>query len=103
MTLRSSAMASHLYRIAQEAVNNALKHGRARAISIHLLAQEDGLELRVEDDGAGIPADRARNASGGMGIQIMEYRARSMGGALRVTARASGGTVLSCCVPHCTR
>ncbi len=102
ITLRSSAMATHLYRIAQEAVNNALKHGHARTIAISLLAQDDGLELRVEDDGDGMPADRARNSSGGMGIPIMEYRARSIGGALRVRKGVSGGTVLSCCVPHCT-
>ena len=100
--LRNSAVATHLYRIAQEAVNNALKHGRARSIALRLLTQKEGLELRVEDDGAGMPARKARR-TGGMGIQIMLYRARSIGGSLLVRARDFGGTVVSCCVPHCTR
>jgi PAS domain S-box-containing protein len=103
MILRNSAMATHLYRIAQEAVNNALKHAGARTISIQLLPQDDGLELRVEDDGIGLRAGHERQSPGGMGLQIMDYRARRIGGALRVTPRASGGTVLSCCVPHATR
>jgi len=99
--LRNSAEATHLYRIAQEAVNNALKHGRARTIAMRLVAQNDRLELRVEDDGTGMPGSQSQ-PKGGMGIQIMQYRARSMGGSLLVAARASGGTVISCCVPHST-
>jgi PAS domain S-box-containing protein len=102
VTLRNSTVATHLYRIAQEAVSNALKHGHPRSIDLRLLPQGDKLELRVEDDGAGMPGGQAQRR-GGMGMQIMQYRSRSMGGTLLVASRDSGGTVISCCVPQCTR
>jgi two-component system CheB/CheR fusion protein len=98
--IRNKTTATHLYRIAQEAVNNSVRHGQARSIEIQLRAQDDQLELRVEDDGTG--ADTLAAVPGklsGMGLYIMDYRARTIGGTLRLGPSLSGGTTVSCCVP----
>ena len=93
--------ATHLYRIAQEAVNNALKHSGARDLSIRFTETEGWLDLTVEDDGKGI-GPRPRGAAG-MGLHTMEYRARSMGGTLQVFGRDPNGTVVRCRIPRPTR
>ena len=101
VTVKDNSVATHLYRIAQEAVANAAKHSQARRVSIRLRARADQIELRVEDDGAGL-SSAARSESTGMGLHIMDYRARTIGGTLHVGAGRRGGTVVSCCVP-CAR
>ena len=88
--------AMHLYRIAQEATNNAMKHGKARRIAVSLAAEAWGATLRIEDDGVGI--SKTSNSSGGMGLNIMQYRARLSGGELQVEPQPKGGTVVSCTV-----
>ena len=88
------SVAIHLYRIAQEAVGNAVKHGRARRIDIGLESKEDMIILRVRDDGRGIP--RERRVRMGMGLQIMRYRAEVIGGALNVHREPGGGTSVVC-------
>jgi signal transduction histidine kinase len=88
--------AMHLYRIAQEATNNAMKHGKAQRIVISLGGADSEATLRIEDNGVGIP--KTPNSSGGMGLNIMQYRARLSGGDLQVEAQPSGGTVVSCTV-----
>ncbi len=92
------ATATHLYRIAQEAVANAVKHSRARSLQIRLCTRAQDIELSVEDDGAGLSA-ASRSKSTGLGLHIMDYRARTIGGALRFARGRNGGTVVSCCVP----
>lgn len=94
---KDPVVATHLYRIAQEAINNALKHGHARLIQIRLSWSEAGLELAVEDDGNGLNPD-AVGQSHGMGLHIMEYRARSIGARFAVGPGSRGGTLVSCCV-----
>ena len=91
-------MATHLYRIAQEAVNNALKHSGALTLSIQIMESNDRVELRIEDDGKGVDLTPRRNA--GMGLYTMDYRARSMGGTLRLSRGDRGGTVVLCQVPR---
>jgi signal transduction histidine kinase len=86
--------ARHLYRIAQEAINNAIRHGRARSISISLEATKRATTLQVWDDGVGISAS-APNGTG-MGLSIMRYRARETGGELRIEEPKSGGTLVCC-------
>lgn len=86
--------ATHLYRIAQEAINNATKHGQARNIAISLEASDDILRLEVRDDGLGIATFGAKGT--GMGLAIMRYRARLTGGELAVEHPAEGGTLISC-------
>jgi signal transduction histidine kinase len=84
--------AMHLYRITQEAINNATKHGKANNIAISLDAADDLLTLRVLDDGLGISGPR----SNGMGLAVMRYRARLNGGELNIEQPKSGGTIISC-------
>jgi PAS domain S-box-containing protein len=97
--VKNSAIATHLYRIAQEAVNNAVKHSQAKNISIQLLSRPEHLELTIEDDGVGL-APPVPGRRGGMGLHIMDYRARSLGGTLRTSPGSHGGTTVSCCVPY---
>lgn len=86
--------AINLYHIAQEAVTNAARHGKASSIEIFLSADKAGGELRIEDDGGGIPQDA--DSRGGMGLRIMRYRADMIGGRLSLLPRPGGGTVVRC-------
>jgi PAS domain S-box-containing protein len=91
------AVANHLYRIAQEAVHNATKHGQARNIVIALRAADDGGALTVRDDGIGF-ADPAASHTG-MGLQIMRYRVSMIGGALEIARCGAHGTLVTCVFP----
>jgi two-component system, LuxR family, sensor kinase FixL len=86
--------ATHLYRIAQEAITNAVKHGKATCIEIGCVSSEGRLELTIADNGIGIPPGATEG--GGLGLHIMSYRARGIGGELSVLPRAGGGTVVRC-------
>jgi PAS domain S-box-containing protein len=94
----TTAMATHLYRIAQEAVNNAIQHGPARSIILRLESHDGRLKLEVEDDGHGISQNTLKQCRG-MGLHIMDYRARSVGGTFAFGPGSKGGTLISCCVP----
>ncbi|MDX1547060.1 MAG: PAS domain S-box protein [Rhodothermales bacterium] len=87
--------ATHLFRIAQEAVSNAVKHGRARHVRITLAAGERQARLRIHDDGVGFP-DELDEERRGMGVRIMHHRARVIGASLEITDALGGGTVLTC-------
>ena len=89
---------NHLYRIAQEALNNALKHSGAREVRLRLSSDIDSVRLEVTDDGCGIAP--AAPMSGGMGLQIMRDRATSIGARFMIGAGARGGTVVSCELPN---
>jgi PAS domain S-box-containing protein len=91
--ITGQAVACHLYRIAQEAVQNALKHSRAKNISITLVRLGARLVLSIQDDGAGISPRRKKT---GQGLANMETRARLIGGRLKIRPRRTGGTVVSC-------
>jgi two-component system sensor kinase FixL len=94
--VHDNAAATHLYRIAQEAVSNAIKHGKARTIIMELSLIENGLILRVSDDGIGFSA---QNTGGpGIGMHSMAYRARIIGGNLDVQRGPRGGTVVTCTI-----
>jgi two-component system CheB/CheR fusion protein len=99
VTARHAVLATHLYRIAQEAVANAVKHSRARNVWIRLRARTHQIELRVEDDGAGLSPAQRKEATG-LGLHIMDYRARAVGGTLHIGPGRRGGTLVSCCVPQ---
>jgi len=94
MAIPGTTTATHLFRIAQEAVNNAVKHGHARQVIIALAANHAKTILTIEDDGVGLasPSDRGK----GMGLHIMSYRARMIGASLTVSARTNGGTTVNC-------
>jgi signal transduction histidine kinase len=95
--IQDNAAATHLYRIAQEAVNNAIKHGKARNVVVKLTAENGYGTLLIADDGAGIPEERAN--SPGMGLHIMGYRSSMIGGRLLVKRNAMQGTSVSCIFP----
>lgn len=83
--------ARHLYRIAQEAISNATKHGKAKNIDLSLDAVDHSLTLRVLDDGVGISESNLK----GMGLTIMRYRAGLIGGQLTIK-RNGRGTIVVC-------
>jgi signal transduction histidine kinase len=95
--VHDAAIAGHLYRIAQEAVGNAIKHGKARNICVRLEASETGNELSIRDDGVGLPDPLPEKQ--GMGLRIMMHRASIFGGKFSVRRAATGGTVVSCEFP----
>jgi PAS domain S-box-containing protein len=96
--LPDHATSMQLFRIAQEAVSNALRHGRPQTIRVTILSQPNGLRLRVRDDGVGI-LDQA-DKSKGLGIRIMEYRAESIKGEIQIKPAEEGGTVVTVTVPR---
>ncbi len=91
------ATSVQLLRIAQEAVQNAVKHAHAHKIVIHLCNQNGSWLLTVRDDGAGLGSDVPE--TGGMGLRIMQYRARIIQGTLSVANAAGGGVLVSCTAP----
>ena len=97
-SIKTKAVATHLYRIAQEAINNAVKHSHAKAIAVRLQAEDGRLRLEVDDDGVGIAQAKVKDAAG-MGLHIMDYRARTIGGTLCCQPGPAGGTRVCCCVP----
>jgi signal transduction histidine kinase len=96
---RNPPVAIHLYRIAQEALNNAIKHARPRNIVVQLTRTQGEIRIAVEDDGKGFDPISVR--TGGMGLRIMRYRAKMISGQLEVRKRPGGGTVVACtCALH---
>jgi signal transduction histidine kinase len=91
------AAATHLYRIAQEAVSNAFKHGKATDVMMELDCEPGRISLRVSDNGVGFSREAAKNK--GMGLRIMRYRAGMLGGTLSVERNSNGGTSVVCLVP----
>ena len=87
----------YLYRIAQEAINNAIKHGKAKRIVIGLKTNGENILLSVEDNGVGLPPKLP--AKRGFGLRIMDYRASSLGGSLSLQSRKRGGTCVLCSIP----
>ncbi len=85
---------THLYRITQEAVNNATTHGRGKRIAISLRFRGGKGRLRIRDDGVGISQNSL--ATGGIGLHTMDYRARLIGASLRVQRLAPRGTAVTC-------
>lgn len=90
-------VAVSLYRIAQEALTNALRHGRPKRTTITLVKRRGYLVMKIEDDGAGFDAAAARTS--GMGLQIMRYRASAMGARLKMRSTKNGGSRISCVLP----
>jgi signal transduction histidine kinase len=90
-------VAGHLYRIAQEAVNNAVKHARAQHITVRLAGTDGSLVLSVTDDGAGLPKARAAGPTrAGLGLGVMQHRAKVIGAQLTIASRRSEGVSVTC-------
>jgi len=89
---------NHLYRIAQEAVQNSLKHSGARSIEIALRIRRGSVRLEILDDGRGLPAEGARGT--GLGMRTMRFRSSAIAGKLLIGRRTSGGNVVACEMPQ---
>jgi PAS domain S-box-containing protein len=101
VTVPDNSTATHLYRIAQEALSNALRHGRANQIRIQL-SQENGLlHLSVCDNGVGFDPNAKSREGQGMGLRIMAYRASVIGGVFRIERMPEGGMQVTCTI-HAT-
>jgi PAS domain S-box-containing protein len=86
-------VATHLFRIAQEAVNNALRHAECQRVQITLSGTRDRVLLAVKDDGVGV-----RRRRGGIGMHVMQYRANAVRGSLVVHSAPGRGTEVVCSV-----
>jgi signal transduction histidine kinase len=89
-----NAVATHLYRIVQEAISNAVKHGQARFIIVSLIGSADQSTLRIWNNGAEFPGDAT--AEGGLGLRIMQYRAEMIGATLKIGSAIGKGTTVEC-------
>jgi two-component system, LuxR family, sensor kinase FixL len=89
-----NTVATHLYRIAQEAISNAVKHGHAKLIIVSLTCFADQLTLRIWNNGVEVPA--GATAKGGLGLRIMQYRAEMIGATLKFTSATDKGATVEC-------
>jgi PAS domain S-box-containing protein len=96
--IRDHAAATHLYRIALEAVQTAIKHASAARILISLRREGDAIQLVITDNG--VDADARHDHEAGIELNIMKYRANMAGGTLQVQPNPFGGTVVTCTCPH---
>jgi len=90
---QDNVLATHVFRIAQEAINNSVKHSKSKKIDVTLQPVGDHLELCVVDNGTGFNTSAKMD---GLGLRIMHYRARRIGGTLDIKASAGGGTRVTC-------
>ena len=97
VSMPDNVMATHLYRIAQEATNNAIKHGRASQIKIDLAESSDIIALTIQNNGVVI--SKRRTVKEGLGLRIMQYRAELIGGSLVIDSDDRCGTTVICTVP----
>ena len=99
--VEDNAAATHLFRIAQEAVSNAIKHAKAGRIEISLTGTPERIQLAVRDDGAGMPARQPKKS--GMGLRIMRHRAGMINGTLAIRNEPRGGASVLCTLPLAAR
>jgi signal transduction histidine kinase len=93
VAIPEGGIATHLYRLTQEAINNAVKHSDATEIIVRLEANREALALTISDDGIGMPE---KAPTGGMGLRTMAYRAEVIGAAFKIERLPSGGTRVTC-------
>jgi len=94
--IQDASTANHLFRIAQEAVINAIKRGKAKHIIVRLVTQDSRSSLSITDNGIGFEGPRPRR---GMGLKMMMYRARMINATLRIRSRSRGVTRVTCVFP----
>jgi signal transduction histidine kinase len=100
MVLHDRTLANHLFRLTQEAINNSVKHGKAKQVVIRLRRSADKAVLSIRDDGLGFPTHAHGVKANGLGLRIMHYRAQKIGGSLEVQPAKDGGTIVSCTFPN---
>lgn len=92
-------VATHLYRIAQEALHNAVKHSQGTRVVVCLGEDTNAFEITVSDDGVGPPEPQKCPSGGGMGMHTMQYRAHIIGASLEISKNEQGGTSVLCRLP----
>jgi len=100
--LADNAAETHLFRITQEAVSNAIRHGKASRVDVELAVDAERLTLKVKDNGLGLKHDMTQAMSAnsdGIGLQTMAYRARIIGGQLDVQRGPARGVTVTCSIP----
>lgn len=98
--IENHKIAVHLYRIAQEAISNAVKHAEASIIKVRLTSNEDRTVMIIDDDGVGFcPLEQEEGAMQGAGLQIMKYRANVLGGILELVRTQDEITRVRCIIP----
>lgn len=95
-----SEQAFQIFRIAQESITNILRHAQARSIWLSLQSTASGIDLRIRDDGRGIPAIRIDAPHGMLGLKGMAERAQSLGARLTIEPASQGGTLVQLFIPH---
>jgi PAS domain S-box-containing protein len=95
--VEDDAAAVQLYRIAQEAVNNAVRHAQPTRVEIGLDDSDEKITLTIRDNGVGVPP--VAHKRDGMGLQTMNYRAHAIGASLDVRRGTQGGTIVTCTLP----
>ncbi|MBA4148989.1 MAG: PAS domain S-box protein [Verrucomicrobia bacterium] len=99
--IHENPVAVHLYRIAQEATTNAVKHGQAKNIHISLVRNNGEMVLRVKDDGSGLPKEALKHK--GMGLRVMQHRARMINASLEIIPAKPCGTLVLCSLDYSGR
>jgi len=94
--IQDAMVATHLFRIAQEAITNAIKHGKPSRIQIRLTETAARINLAIQNNGRSMPARPPKKS--GMGLRIMRYRAGMIGGSFAIQRSARGETVAQCSV-----
>ena len=94
VVIADRTVATHLFRLAQEAINNSVKHGKAKRVMIGLKTDQDNLVLSIQDDGTGFRQQAI--PSKGLGLRIMNYRAQKIGAAFEIGSAPEGGTLVRC-------
>jgi two-component system CheB/CheR fusion protein len=92
--INDNDVATHLYRIAQEGISNAVEHGRAQSIEVSFTQNDGRINLTLKDDGSGFVSDPMNPK--GIGLKIMKYRAHMMGGIFQIKPNSPQGVVLQC-------
>ena len=98
VSVEDHAIGAHLFRIAQEALSNAIRHGKATEIGISLTSTSHRLTLAISDNGVGLTV--TPEESTGMGLHIMHYRARMIGATLQAGRLGDRGTIVRCVLPQ---
>ncbi len=95
ITFRDNSVATHIFYIVLESMSNAVKHGASKNITVSLVQTDDGIEIRVCDDGKGFSKEDLSGKKG-IGLALMRYRADIIGGILNISKNEPAGTLISC-------
>ena len=97
LVIADRAVVNHLFRLAQEAINNSVKHGQAKRVVIGLKAVGAKTSLTIQDNGLGFRRDSSQPK--GLGLRIMNYRAQKIGATFDIQPAEGGGTIVTCSLP----